>query len=89
MNLMNIFKLQAENVAPNPVAPVDVGAETQARHARATMSAITTPVLPLAAHFPTTSCITTTPTVHVDPMSAQNPQPVTRESVNLCPANAS
>ena len=86
---MKIFKLQAENVAQNPVAPVDVGAETQTRHARATMSAITTPVLPLAAHFPNTSCITTTPAVHVGPMSAQNPQPVTREPVNLCPANAS
>ena len=86
---MNIFKLQAESVAQNPVAPVDVGAETQARHARATMSAITTPVLPLAAHFPYTSCITTIPAVHVGPMSAQNPQSVTRKPVNLCPANAS
>ena len=86
---MNIFKLQAENVAQNPVAPVGVGAETQARHARATMSATTTPAWHLAAHFPNTCCITTTPAVHVDPMSAQNPQPVTREPVNLCPANAS
>ena len=76
---------QVGNVAQNPVIQVGVGAETQARHAITTMCATTTPALPLVAHI----LHTTTPAVLVGPMSAQNPQPVTRESVNLCPANAS
>ena len=80
---------QVGNVAQNPVIQVGVGAETQARHAKTTMCATTTPALPRVTHFPNTCCITTTPAVLVDPMCAQNPQPVTREPVNLCPANAS
>ena len=73
------------NVAQNPVTQVGVGAETQARHAKTTMCATTTPALPLVAHI----LHTTTPAVHVGPMSAQNPQSVTRKPVNLCPTNAS
>ena len=73
------------NVAQNPVTQVGVGAETQARHAKTTMCATTTPALPLVAHI----LHTTTPAVHVGPTSAQNPQSVTRKPVNLCPANVS
>ena len=73
------------NVAQNPVAQVGVGAETQAKYAITTMCATTTPALPRVAHI----LHTATPAVLVGPMCAQNPQPVTRESVNLCPANAS
>ena len=76
---------QVGNVAQNPVIQVGVGAETQARHAITTMCATTTPALPRVAHI----LHTATPAVLVGPMCAQNPQPVTRESVNLCPANAS